>query len=351
MVRRAFVTGVLSIVGTIGVGAQAAPPTEATAPGIRRWLDVEQVQMSARFRWIESTLGAIGSSSLQWQPQVRARVLLDREAKYSLHVGAFSGSSFISGWNNTGVGLGDFSGSFNVKQLFVSARPGRRLDIQAGSLYLLRGENTEITSYDNDAFIEGERVSWQPRTGAVTRVAFTTGYIGDMAEPSAFDRLHRMDDWNYGQALVAWRMGERLSASADYTYEDGRDILREGITVRLPDSMKLLTSIKLDAYERVAPDHHVGFDAAVEMRPASPLAVTVGVESVDHAYGPLNADRYLVGTHVYSLATYAISSELSAGWFLEEAIGRHHRPVSNEHRVELFMVLNPTGTLKRMKVF
>src|SRR5690606_14365556 len=133
---------------------------------------------------------------------------------------------FVSGWNDSGVGAGEYAGDFHVRQLYLSAevRPG--VVVQAGGLSPLRGENTELTSYDNDAFIAGERVVWR-RAGLVDQLAATAGFIGDYRTPNVFDRFRRMDDWNYGQVLVGLRVTPQVAASADYTYEDGRDLLRE----------------------------------------------------------------------------------------------------------------------------
>lgn len=337
-----------AVVGSAAPDAAAQSPAGAAAPPpIRRWVDVQQLQLSSRFRWVKNGEGRVTSSTLQWQPQIRARFLVDPEARVSVHVGAFGGSSFTSGWNNTGGGIGEFGGAFHVKQLYLNVAPGRGVQLQAGSLYLLRGENTEITSYDNDGFIEGERIAWSPSRGPITDIAITAGFLGDLSQPDAFHRIHRLGDWNYGQALVAWRMGARLTASADYTYDNGRDVLRQGITLRLPDRVKLLRAIKVDAYQRVSPNADAGFDAAADVQPLKALRITAGVETIDRAYGSLNADRYLTGTHAYMLGTYRLTRDLSAGWFHEEALG-HHAGLPIAHRFEVFVTLNPTERLRAL---
>jgi hypothetical protein len=338
--------------------AQAQPPTMPAAsaeeapppPAIRRWVDLQHLHLSSRYRWVKASDGRLMSSTVQWQPQVRARLLFDRAQKFSLHVGAFSGSQFISGWNNTGAGLGTFTGAFNVKQLFVSAQPVRGVELEVGSLYMLRGESTEVTSYDNDAYIVGERVTWRPRRGTVTQVAATFGYIGDFRTPNAFERLDRLNDWNYGQFLVGVRLGGRVQASADYTHENGRDILRQGLTVRMPASVKVLSAVKLDAYERLEPQPAAGFNLAADLQPHARVRMTLGVTSIDRRYGPLNADRYELGTRFYSTGSVALTRDVSVGWFQGTAFATSY-PIPNQHRFELLLTINPTATLKAHGIF
>lgn len=100
-----------------------AKPAAAPPPAIRRWVDVQQLSFGGRFRWFENSSGRLVSSTLQWQPQIRARFLFDKAAKYSINGFASSGLTFPSSWNNTGGGLGTFSGAFNLKQLFAQAEP------------------------------------------------------------------------------------------------------------------------------------------------------------------------------------------------------------------------------------
>jgi hypothetical protein len=339
-----------------GAAPAAAQPASADAgPAIRRWIDLQHVHLSSRFRWVESNDGRITSSTHQWQPQVRARFLFDREARYSVHVGAFSGSQLVSGWNNSGGGVGQFAGDFNVKQLFFAAKPIGQLELQAGGLYMARGDNTEVTSYDNDAYIVGERAIWAPDAGPIAQVAATVGHIGDYRTPNVFERLDELADLNYAQLLVGFRLGQQVTASGDYTYEDGRDILRQGVTLRTAKGTPVLSAVRFEAYERVAPDTGQGFNLSADLRLMSRFTVTPGVTHIDRnylipGYMPPNGDRYERGTRVYHVATYAVSREFSVGWFHGEAFATDY-PIPNEHRFEIFATYNPTALLKARGVF
>lgn len=339
--------------------AQAAPPPQtakpaaAPAPAIRRWLDVQSVHVASRFRWYKNSAGRLNSSSLQWQSQLRGRFLFDKAGRYSIGTLASTGSTLPSSWNNTGGGLGKYAGVFNVKQLFLSAEPVKGLEFQAGGLFMNRGEMAEHLTYDSDAYIVGERVTVRPSKGRITQIAVTAGHFGDFREVNVFKRLDSMTDFNYGQALVGFSLGSRAAASVDYTHEDGRDIMREGLNIRMPASVKLLTAIKLEAYQRVSDDDGNGFHAAADVR-WKRLSVTGGVMSVDRGYTvgsiPFNGDRYETGNRWYSIGGITLNRDWSVGWFQSEAFNVDF-PIPLKHRFDVFVTFNPTASLKRAGIF
>lgn len=335
--------------------ASAQAPGEAPPPRLRRWLDVQQLHLSSRFRWVESNTGRITSSTHQWQPQVRARMKVDRQGRFSLSAGAFGGSHFVSGWNNTGGGLGTFAGDFHVKHLYASIEPVNGVELQVGGLAMMRGETTEVTSYDNDAYLVGERIGVRRDTGRLAYWQATVGFIGDYRTPNVFRRLNRLGEWNYAQMLIGWRLGPRMRASADYTYEDTRDVLRQGMTAQMPSGMRLLRTLRIEGYQRLGANSGYGGAVAADLRVTPKLSVTAGVAHVDRlagapGYGPLNGDRYERGTRFFTQGTYVLTRDLSVGWFQGEAMGVRY-PIPNEHRFEVLVTVNPTATLKARGVF
>jgi hypothetical protein len=335
--------------------AQTATAPPADAPAIRRWLDVQQVSAGSRFRWFKNSAEELRSSNLQWQTQLRGRFLFDRAGRYNVNAFASTGATFPSSWNNTGGGLGTYQGPFNVKQLFLGAEPIKGLQFEVGGLHLNRGEMAEHLTYDNDAYIVGERVTYRPSRGRVTQISATGAYFGDYNEVNVFKRLERMGDWNYGQALVAFRLHRNVTASVDYTYEDTRDIIREGVNVRMPESVKLLTALKFEAYQRVSePRDGYGFNLSGDWR-WKQLSVTTGVMSVDRYYGtptfqPYNGDRYETGTRQYTIATYQITPELAFTAYQTEAFATDF-PINLQHRFDVLVNFNATNLLKRAGVF
>jgi hypothetical protein len=339
--------------------AQAPPPAPsqpaAPAPSIRRWLDVQQLSAGSRFRWYKNSQEQLRSSNVQWQTQVRARFLFDRAGRYSIGSFTSTGATFPSSWNNTGIALGDYQGPFNIKQLFFAAEPVKGWQFEVGGLHLNRGEMAEHLTYDSDAYIVGERVAYRPEKRRITQLSFTGGFFGDYSEVNVFKRFDRMDEWNYGQALVGFRVSPNITASVEYTYQDRRDIFREGVNVRMPASVRLLTSVKLEAYQRVSePRDGYGFNVSGDVR-WKKLTITAGVMSVDQFYGtptfqPYNGDRYETGTRQYTISTYQVTPELGFTIFQTEAFATDF-PINLQHRFDALVTFNPTAWLKRKGVF
>lgn len=330
--------------------------TETPAPSIRRWLDVQSVHVGSRFRWYKNSQEQLRSSNLQWQSQLRGRFLFDRAGRYAIGTFASTGASFPSSWNNTGAALGDYQGPFNIKQLFFAAEPAKGLQFEVGGLHLNRGELGEHITYDNDAYIVGERVTYRPAKKRVTQVSATVGYFGgsDYNEVNVFKRFERMDEFNYGQALVGFTLHPRVAASVDYTYEDGRDIFREGVNVRMPSTVKLLTLLKFEAYQRPSGEDGYGFNVSGDVR-YKRYSVTAGVMSVDQFYGtptgqPYNGDRYENGTRQYTIHTFQITPEIQFVIYQTEAFATDF-PINLKHRFDALVTFNPTAWLKRKGVF
>ena len=358
MLRKLFCSMVMITAALPAMAQTPTPPDkpEAPAPAIRRWLDVQSVHVGSRFRWYKNSQEALRSSNLQWQSQLRARFRFDKEGRYGLGTFASTGASFPSSWNNTGAALGDYQGPFNVKQLFLFAEPVRGLQFEVGGLHFNRGELAEHITYDNDAYIVGERVTYRPTRKRVTQVSVTAGYFGgnDYNEVNVFKRFERMDEFNYGQALVAFALHPRVTASVDYTYEDGRDIYREGVNIRMPESVRLLTALKFETYQRPTEEDGYGFNVSGDLR-YKRYRLTAGVMSVDQFYGtpsgqPFNGDRYETGTRQYTIHTFEITRELQFVMFQTEAFATDF-PITLQHRFDALVTFNPTEWLKRKGIF
>jgi hypothetical protein len=356
--RTALLSLALLIVALPASGQTPAPaaPSEPPAPAIRRWLDVQSVHVGSRFRWFKNSDEVLRSSNLQWQTQLRGRFLFDEDGRYALATFASTGATFPSSWNNTGAGLGDYQGPFNVKQLFLSAEPITGLQFEVGGLHLNRGELAEHVTYDNDAYIVGERITYRPEKKRVTQVSVTAGYFGgnDYNEVNVFKRFERMDEFNYGQALVAFAVHPRVTASVEYTYEDGRDIYREGLNIRMPSSVKFLTALKIEAYQRTTDEDGYGFNLSGDFR-YKRYSLSAGVMSVDQFYGtrsgqPFNGDRYENGTRQYTIHTFQITPEIQFVMFQTEAFATDF-PINLQHRFDALVTFNPTAWLKRKGVF
>ena len=329
--------------------APAAAAKSNPAPALRRWLDVQSVLGAIRYRFTENSANRETVSDGQWQTQFRGRFLFDKAARF--HIGSFvtTGPTFRSGWNYSGAGLNREAHPLKVRQLYFGATPTKSLELQIGGIAPNRGELADAISSDNDTFIIGERAILRPTRGPITQFSVTAAHFDAAGEPNFFKQIDDADDVTYAQALIGFKLGSRAAASVDYTYEDGRDVLREGMTFRLPSSVKLLTSVRLESYQRVDPDSSAGFNVATDIR-IGKLAGTVGVMSADRGYGPFNGDRYELGSRYYYVLNYPLSSSFALQLYHTRAFDIDF-PITLKQRFDFVLTYNPTAYLKRKGVF
>ncbi|HEY0723872.1 MAG TPA: caspase family protein, partial [Pyrinomonadaceae bacterium] len=179
--RRELETNPLVIAGEkTNLNSRVAPAT-ATSPntqvgtnGLARWIDLQTATLVTRYRWIKNSDGVTTANNIQAQMQFRGRFKFDKDGAYSLNAGVFPGNNFINGFNDTGIGTGQPVTNLYLKQLFLSAKPITGVEVQYGGLYFQRGESSEITTYDNDGYLMGERIIIQrPRNFFFDEVAAT----------------------------------------------------------------------------------------------------------------------------------------------------------------------------------
>jgi hypothetical protein len=274
--------------------ADAAPPIvsrpvsrPAATPGVpaHRWYEVQAIQLDARYRLIDTSAGVRASNHLQHRETLKGAFKFDARGRYTLQAGAGSGSSFTGSWENAGPGTGEGDVSLRVRYLSAAAVPTRGLEVQVGGLALVRGESTEITSYDNDGYIMGERVTVkQPARFYVDEITVSAGYLGDTSTPSVFERADRLSDHNYTQVLIARTLGPRASFSVDWTGVDGVDTWRQGVRVSTRET-GVIDAVRLEVYERTTGSRDEGFAVSVERLLPHKLSLTGGYATIDRNYG------------------------------------------------------------------
>lgn len=292
------------------LAAQAPPATSNDQP----WLDVQSLSLGLRYRLVENHLGTRAQNWSDHHEGLKLRLKLDPESRYSLSAVALNGDTFQAGWNLRGLGARSSNRIF-LKQLFVTAKPRRGVELQYGGLGIVRGESTEITSYDNDGYLMGQRLTVAPHR-AVDEVTMTAGYLGDFRSPSVTRRWHRLDEINYSQLLVKKKLNEHLTATADFTDADGERTLRQGLAIR-PSSMVDL--IRLEAYERVNRSRGAGGAITVE-KPFGRTRLGATFASIDDRYTALNSDRYGRGRRLAFTSTTALTPDVSLQLYVTRAL-------------------------------
>jgi hypothetical protein len=323
--------------------APEAPPRPLGAK-VKRWVEFQSVSMDVRTRSLEDSAGRT-AHTLQYRPVIRAKVKADAAGRLALHLGAFSGGSFTSGWNHTGVGPNPYAGDFAVKHLFVAAAPVKGVDVHVGSLGPFEGETTEITGWDNDVYFTGTRlVLAQPRWLYFDRVAVTRAYVGDFRTPSAFGRLDRFDEPNMTAVFVAKRIGV-ASLSGSYVNDRGTDLLFQAVTVRTK-ALPVVDTLRVEHYVRIDPHADVGFAVIGERALTPRVKVGGGWADIDPRRSGLNGDRYDKGRRLIGTGSVRLTKELTLSWFYTHGVANDYF-VSNRQRAEVILSYNALPWLTR----
>jgi hypothetical protein len=332
---------------------------------LERWVDVKNFEFSVRYR---STADANGYHLFDFGQQrslVDGRFKFDPKGNYTVNVHASSGKYF--NWAYTDVWGGSFGDRANsslayftpaemqaagaamaadpfykvitahinsrgwgmsVRQLYMSATPIKQITAEFGGLGIERGVNTEMTTYDDDGYMTGERIRfYDPKHVFFDQIAVTYGYLGDIYFPSIFDRGDRFKQSNYHQFLVEKKFAKRLDASADYTWHLGTDTMREAVNVNVPE-LRAIDKVRVEAYQRVNDitlqgedfASGSGFGVTVEKRLPGKVKMEAGFASVDKNYPvytgsrmmvavghPINGDQYALGNRFFTRANIDVT--------------------------------------------
>jgi hypothetical protein len=304
--------------------ATSAPPARAAA-FIRRWLDLQNASLNLRFRYADNSAGRVTTRQLQHRETLRGRLKLDAPGRFAVNFGLFTGVRFTSGWDNTPWGLGAAQKNLAFKALYGSAQPVAGLEIQVGGLYIVKGESTELTTYDEDGYIMGERLMVRrPRQLFFDEISVTSAYFvggtGDASVPVS-SRFRHIDEPNYQHYLVDKKIGSRAAVSADYTLERHRRTWRQAVRVNVRE-LRLVDSIVFENYQRVRVGPDQGFAVTGEKALGRKLTLQGGYASIDPDYGGLNADRFNIGRRAFTMVIFN-SGPITASFFVTTAVGQN----------------------------
>jgi hypothetical protein len=320
--------------------------------------------LSTRYRAVETSKNVISNNQLQHKESFKFRFKLDPKANYTVNVGIFSGNSFTGSWNTTGVGTGTFVSNLYLKQFYFEAKPIKGVEAQYGSLYINRGEGTEAVTYDNDGYIDGERLSLKrPKQLFFDEISVTYGRLGDIKVPGFFNRYASLgvSQCIYHQYLVDKKIGKRAGVSFDYIYHAGARSFHQAIRVKTKE-LHFVDSLLFENYERAkysgsnlpvsAWKSAYGFNINGDKALTKRLTITPGITSVDRyygtfkTYGALNGDFYATGNRVYVQATVMLTPEFSIASQFTQAFHNDYT-ISNRTRFDLALNYNLMKTLQR----
>ena len=325
-----------------------APAPQAAPDRLARWADLQTINVLGRFRYVETSAHVVTSRQLQDGAALKARLKLDREARFSVTSVAATGPSGTSAWNNTGIGTGEPVHALAVKQLYLAVVPLTGVEVAYGGLAPIRGESTEITSYDNDVYLVGERISMRrPKGWFFDEISGTAAFLGDLETPNVFRRLDRLADVNYGQLLVSKKLTPWLTGSADLTHVSRVSTFRSAVSVALQGHP--VDAIRYEQYARAGDDGAFGFAVTAERSLLRRVTLGLGYADIDARYGGLNGDRYNRGHRLFETGVLRLSPEISIAFFATQAI-RNDVPIANHRRFDLVLTYNALASLKRAGV-
>lgn len=313
-----------------------------------------------RYRYIESSAGITTTNQLQHKQTLRGALKLDAAGRYTVQSSLGTGSSFTGSWDLTGVGTGKPTWDFGVRRLFLQAVPTNGLELAAGSFDAIRGENTEITAFDNDAYLEGYRASVKrPTSLYVDDLSVTIGFLGDLTEPNVFDRFHRLGDHNYSQVLASKRFSlagnagrgkkDELAISIDWSSLEGVDTFRQAARVT-STALQVVDSVRFEQYWRVSDIEGYGFAIVAEKMLHRRLTASGGFSHIDRLFPPLNGDRYGRGNRWLAETRLAIRPELTLALFYTNAFANDF-PVDLNRRFDIVLSYNVLRALQQAHVW
>jgi hypothetical protein len=326
-------------------GIAGEPAT--VVPPLARWLDMQSGNVAARYKRTAAS-DSPWIYQVQFQVAARGKLKFDPRGDYGVGFRFGTGDSFTHSWNATGVGSGDPLKKVYLKELYLTASPWKGVEFQYGGIGFNRGESTEVTSYSNNGYITGERISVRrPDRLFFDEISVSGGYVGDFEEPEVFDRYRHLSRMNYHQFLVLKKVAKNVSVSGDYTMNEGVETLRQAVKINL--NRRFADSVTFDNYERLEMHPDWGCSVWIQKNPAPRISLNGGFVNIDRNYLNLNSDRLGRGKRFFLIATYNFWREFSAGLFAGKAFSNNFS-VSNAARFDFLISYDFVKALKRHEI-
>jgi hypothetical protein len=341
----------LALSATASIAQTPPPKTTPPEPPLRRWFELQTLTVYTRYRFTESNADVVNTNDLQYKEAIKARANLDAKRRYTVNAGAFSGSSFISTWDNTGLGRGaaDFHNHY-LKQLYAAAIPTTGLELQYGGLYISKGESTDYTTYDEDGYIVGERISVRrPKIIYFDEVSLTRAKLGPTTVPNLNKRWNGLTHPNYSQLLVTKRFSQMIAGSADYSTQSGADTIHAAVSLRFKPNAPF-SALRYEQYARVTAHPANGFAVTAERPVTKWVRLQAGYVTIDERFGNLNADRIQRGRRFFANAAVPIVGPFSASVFISEALHAPY-PITNRTRFDVVFQYDVLNTLRKTGIF
>lgn len=347
----------------------------AWRPEFDRWVDLKEFDFSARYKNVVDSDGAHEFSNGQQRGVIDGKFKFDEQGKYGIDFHASSGKTFnwsyadfIGGGNQQAVAFAvqkfsptlleafeyfatvdsaDIAKSYNsggwsfyVRRLALDLEPVKGIEMQYGGLDINRGAASEITTYDNDGYISGERLLIKrPQNLFFDEASVTYAYFGDLYTPNFFERGYRLGQSNYHQFLLRKHAGKRVDTSFDYTWQIKSNTLREAALVDVHES-RAVDTVRVELYQRLNAIHGFpeypsaaspagnGYAFTLDKKIDKRVSMEAGWASIDMNAGVLtqelisaniglavNGDQYGLGNRFFVRPTIKLTPYLEASGY------------------------------------
>jgi hypothetical protein len=92
---------------------------------------------------------------------------------------------------------------------------------------------------------------------------------------------------NYHQFLVLKRISKQISISADYTFHDGAETLRQALKISWENN-RCLDALLFENYQRLDVNPAWGYSLILQKNPFKNLKLSGGFANIDQYYGIWN---------------------------------------------------------------
>jgi len=351
--------------------------TKVTAPlpgwesSLDRWLDLNSLTYASRYRSTFDDDGARSFNQGQQRIIANGKFKFDKEGRYGIGFHLSSGryfnwayADFIGGGqhqfiNNVEAKMSPYQlylmeivapyqdgffrsggGQVYLRQAFLSAEPVPGITAEFGGIGINHGVNSEATSYDDDGYMSGERLTIKrPKQLWLSEISYTRGYLGDLYTPNFFARGQRLSRSNYWQVLGRKDFGKRIAVSTDYTYSAPEaapfvlKTIREAILADVHES-KLFDKVRFESYQRINQGEYApgiawfdgkGYALTVSRDLKKRLSLEAGFANIDPDYInnlglnvqalvlglAVNGDQYGVGKRYFVRPTIPLTKAIS----------------------------------------
>ena len=234
-------------------GPDPAPPQPKPAPPLARWVDLQNATLNTRYRFIDNSAGVITTNQIQHRESLRARLKFDAPGRYALNLGDVYGRPIHERLEQHGHRAGRLAGPARRAAPVLRGSANHRSRSAVRKHVHLKGESTEITTYDDDGYVIGERVSVRrPRSCSSTRCRRRSATSRATSDGDRRQQARQVPQRPSELRALPRRQedsGTRAGISADFTSVDGARTWRAATNVNTKE-LRAVDSILFENYWR-----------------------------------------------------------------------------------------------------